>query len=66
MDVVLGIVTALGLYALFGLGLLISPIILVINRNKYPKFCLGLTIGWVLPILVLAGMFVSCMHYSSW
>lgn len=51
VDVILGILAALGLFALGGLGLLANPILAITLRNRYYWFAAA--IGWTTIVVVV-------------
>lgn len=68
-DIWLGLGISLVLYAAFGAGLLLLPILYLILNSRLPIFARGLGYGWLGGIALVFGAFLVCTAYffiPSW
>jgi len=59
-DVVLGIAVSVGLYMLWNIGVVAIPILYALLRKKYPIFSRSLGWCYIVPLILLGGVFLAC------
>ena len=62
-DIALGLGISVVSYAIFGLGLVLLPILYLILNSRFPVFARGLGYGWLGGIALAFGAFLICTAY---